>query len=604
MANLGRELTQIVEIDIIRCSLEYGVSPCTAELGVTGVRKCYNCFFASGEGTGTSGCQDQPNFAQETETLRFSLNENGIPRRERIYPALSTRVITNPTKINLGGVGDRSGPLGKRARVTVSLKDFPTSDIWFDRYQSERISGVAQTDEPGYDPMDRGTFFAKLRRRYPYYIGRPLRVLEGVAGQPLSAMRRREYVISEWKGPDANGNVTITAKDALSLAEDKTALCPRPSSGTLSEVVGAEVGAQITLSPPDIGDTYSASGRGVIGSEVVDFTRVDDVVTLTGRGLDGTTADEHDEGDLLQEVFHVSGVPLYQVARDILVNFGNIPAASIPFSDWSSEGMRWLAGFDLTATITKPTGVVELIGELCEFGVFFWWDSDNGLVQMRANRPVDFDETMGAVSDSTAHIENTIAVNNLDDERLSRVLFWHGQLDPTESVNDGNNFARVAVPVDLVAEGPNEYNLPQNKQIFSRWLGRFGNTSVASSVSQRLLNRYRDTPEEFTFSYDVKDVSSVVLGAPVQVTTRLLQDDTGASRPQIMQVTSVEEVIPNHMLKATCQTYQFDGRYGFITEDGRPDYDASTDEQRRIGAYIVDGTTLQFSDGSGPYLMF
>lgn len=591
---LKRQLIQIVEIDITRCSLTYGSSPCTAVLGSTGVRKCYNTF---------KTCQDTPNFDEEVETLRFSNNIAGIPRANRIYPAMQGSVSTNPMRINLGGVGDRSGPLGKRAKVTIKLKDFPANDIWFDRYQSERVSGAAQTDEPGYNPADRGTFFAKLRRRYPYYVGKPLRVLEGEVGQALADMRSRSYVISSWVGPDANGNVTITAKDVFDLAEDKKALCPAPSNGSLGSDITRDPGQTFTLVPEDVGDEYPASGRAVISDEVVTFTRVDDEITLTSRGLDGTSANSHSEGDILQEVFHVDGAPLHQVARDILVNFGNIDSSFINLTEWSEEGTRWLASFDLTTTITEPTGVTKLIGELSEFGVFFWWDEENEQIRMRANRPVDFDETVPTLSDATAHIENTITIENLDDERLSRILFWHGQIDPTESVNDGNNFSRVRVPVDASAEGPLEYDLPQNKQIFSRWLGT-GNNSVAGAVSQRLLNRYRDTPEQFTFSYDAKDIPNVALGEPVEITTRLLVDDTGAMRPQQMQVTSIEEVSANHRLKATCQTYQFDGRYGFITENSRPDYGGSTDAQRLVGTYIVDGASLVFPDGSGPYIMF
>lgn len=279
---LGRELIQIVEIDIDRCSLTYGSSPCTAVLGTSSVRKCYNTFFT---------CADTPNFATSTETLRFAQNVDGLPRNQRIYPAMSSPVSTNPTIINLGGVSDRYGPLGKRDRVTVKLKDFTDSDIWFDRYQSERVDGTAQTDEGGYNPAERGTFFAKLRRRFPYYIGRALRVLEGEVGQSMASMRTRHYVISEWSGPDAAGNVTIVAKDVLDLADNKKALCPAPSQGKLETDIGTGL-ESFDLVPSGIGADYDSSGRASIGSEIVSFTRSGDTITLTGRGLDGTEAGE------------------------------------------------------------------------------------------------------------------------------------------------------------------------------------------------------------------------------------------------------------------------------------------------------------------------
>ena len=594
MTSLKRELIQIVEMDIERCSLTYASAPCTAVLGTTGVRKCYNCF---------ANCQDTDNFTTSTETLRFAMNNGGLPRDERIYPCMSSPVSTNPSIINLSGVGKNTGPLGKRARVTVRLQDFQDSDIWFDRYQSERVDGTAQTDEGGYNPGKRGTFFAKLRRRFPYYVGRSLRVLEGEVGQALSAMRTRNYVISGWKGPDAEGKVEIVAKDILDLADNDKALAPATSSGKLATDIASASLESFDLEPAGVGSDYPSSGRAVIGSEVVSYTRSTDTITLTGRSLDGTDDSAHSSGDLFQEAFRAENRTIAQVVRDLLRDYADIPSAFIPFSDWQDEAERWLAGFDLTATITKPTGVTDLVGEISQLGVMFWWDDVNQEIKMRANRPLDVGEVAPSLSDSKTFIEKTIKNKDLHDERLSRVLFWHGQLDASNSVNDGNNFKRVAIPIDADSEGVDQYNQTQVREIFCRWLGD-GNDSVANAVSARLLNRYRNTPQQVTFSYDAKDDASVVLASPIEVTSRVLQDDTGNSLPTQMQVTSVEEVGPGDRFTAIAQSYQFDGRYGFITENSRPDYAASTDEQKEKGTYIVDEGTLVFGDGTGPYLMF
>lgn len=537
------------------------------------------------------------------ETLRFAQNVDGLPRNQRIYPALASRVRTNPSRINLGGVSDRSGPLGKRARVQVNLQDFADSDIWFDRYQSERVSGVAQTDEGGYNPQDRGTFFAKFRQRFPYYVGRNLRVLEGEVGQSLSSMRTRHYVISEWSGPDAGGSVQITAKDALDLAENRKAQAPRPSLGKLGAGISDSAAVSFNLTPASVGDDYPASGRASIGSEVVSYTRSGDTITLTGRGLDGSEATTHNLGDVFQEAYHVSDGDIATVAQDLLVNYANVPSGYIDTATWQSESTRWLAGFNLNATITKPTGVTQLLGELAQMGVIWWWDDAAQQIIMRANRPLDIGETDPDLSDKATFIEKTIDAKDLYEERLSRVLYWHGQIDASGSATDGNNFRRVSIPIDASAEGPNEYNQTQLVEIFNRWLGS-GSDSVADAVAARLLNRYRDTPQEFTFQFDAKDAPDIVPATPVTVTSRLLVDDTGNALKTQMQVTSVEEIIPNHRLQATAQSYQFDRRYGFITENTRPDYSASTDAQREQGTYIVDGSTLAFPDGSGPYVMF
>jgi hypothetical protein len=589
---LQRELIQIVEIDIPYCDLTYGTGSCTAVLGTDGVRKCYNTF---------ATCQDTANFTAGTKTLRFAQNVDGLPRASRIYPSMATPVSTNPSRVNLGGVSDRTGPLGKRERVTIKLKDFTDSDIWFDKYQSERVDGSAQTDEGGYNPQDRGTFFAKLRRRFPYYVGKPLRILEGKVGTALASMRTRHYVISEWDGPDAAGNVTIVAKDVLDLADNKKALCPTPSQGKLGVDITTST-PSFDLVPATVGSEYPTSGRASIGSEIVSYTRSGDTVTLTGRGLDGTEVATHSADDLFQEAFRADGDSIATVVRNILRDYAGISSSFIPFSDWTDEANRWLAGFDLTATIAKPIGVTKLIGELCQFGIMIWWDNENQEIKLRANRPLDLGETLPSLSDAKTFIEKTIGNSDLHEERLSRVLFWHGMIDSAGSATDGTNFRRVTVAIDESAEGANEYDQTQVIEIYSRWLGD-GDDSIAGAVAARLLNRYRDTPRQISFSYDAKDAADIQLGSPIEVTSRLLTDDTGNSLPTQMQITSIEEVIADHRLKATAQDYAFGGRYGFITENSRPDYAASSDAQKTKGTYIV-GASLLFGDGTGPYLMF
>ena len=75
MADIGREVIEIVEIDLDYCSLTYGVGPCTAALGVTGEHKCFN---------GYATCQAKAAFDKITKTLRYGTNVSGLPVVKRI----------------------------------------------------------------------------------------------------------------------------------------------------------------------------------------------------------------------------------------------------------------------------------------------------------------------------------------------------------------------------------------------------------------------------------------------------------------------------------------------------------------------------------------
>lgn len=585
-----RKLVQVVELDIKRCSLSYGAGACTAVLGTSGTRKCYNTF---------KTCQDAANYAEVTETLRFGTNIDALTSGEDIYPALVS-VSTNPSIINLSGITDRVGPLGKRARVTIKLKDFADSDIWFDRYQSERVSGAAQSSGVGFNPLKTGTFFPKLRRRYPYYVGRPIRVLEGEEGQALSAMRTRHYVVSEISGPDGAGNVTIVAKDILDVAEDDKALCPKQNSGKLAEDLAID-GTSLELTPAGIGDAeYAASGYASVGSEVVSFTRSGDVVTLTGRGLEGSTAETHGAGDIFQQAYRVENTPIADISDDLLRNYTNGAGDFITLSEWQAEGSAWMPGVNLTATIVEPTGVTKLLAELAQFGVSWFWDEINQKIEMRAVRPLDFDETAPKLNDDEHFLAQSVKVEDRPQRRLSSVVFWHGIIDVTGSQTDGANYKRASV--STVADDP--YEQAAIHTIYSRWLG-VGQDSIASAVTQRLLSRFKDIPRVVTFSCDIKDDAALEPAAPVDITTRNLADEDGLPEEVRMQITSIEETVPGHRLEVVAETYDIDvTRQAFFTENARPVYDSSSDAEKEKGFYFIDEAQTEFADGGLSYKFY
>lgn len=593
--SLKRKPIQIVEIDIDYCSLTYASAPCTAVLGTTGVRKCYNTFFT---------CQDQANYNAGTLTLRFANNQTGLPKGVIIYPALAGAVSTNPTEVNLGGVGDKLGSLGKRARVSVKLKDFTDSDIYTDKYRSGRVDGTAQTDEGGYNPQDRGTFFGKLRRRWPYYVGRALRVKEGYEGDALASMRTRHYVITEWDGPDINGNVTITAKDILDLADNKKALVPAPSQGKLGSDIDDSSLAVFDLVPTGIGSEYAASGRASMGSEIVTYTRSSDTITLTGRGVDGSEAQDHDTDDAFQQCYRAEDATIPTVIADLLQNYAGISASFLPTTDWNAEADRWIPHWRLNRTIHKPVGVTKVLGEILQLGVLLWWDDIDQEVKFQVNRPTDIGETVTEVTDAANLIEGSLRNSDLHDKRLSRVLFWHGVRDFTEPNDRGNDYRRVDVAIDDAAESVNEYDETRVFEIFNPWLGATGDDQVAQAVSARLRNRYRDPPRQLQFDIDVKDEAALRTAALISLRTRALQDETGNVLPVQAQVSSVEEIEPGHKLRIKAQEWDFNKRYCFIAEAGRSDYGASSAAEIAKGTYIVDAGTLEFSDNTGPYLMF
>ena len=590
MGDLSRKHITIVEIDVPFCSRVYGSGLCSASLDADNPRKCFNTLRT---------CQDRDNFDPEPLTLRFAQNQTGLPKGQTIFPALAS-VSTSPAEINLSGIGgdgDRMTALGKRDSVTINLKDFAYQDTLTDKYQAERVSGAAQFDGIGYNPKDKGRFFARLRARWPYFSGASLRVRDGVVGQAFVDMPTRHYFISKWMGPNAQGNVTITAKDVFDLAEREKAQVPPASQGQLDDDLTIDA-TTFNLSPVGIGSEYPASGRINVGREVMTFTRSSDIVTLTGRGVDGTEASSHSAGDAVQICQRYEDQTAAEIIADLLTQAG-VDAAYLPTTDWDSEVARWAGGISFTRTITKPVGVTKLIGELCQHGFFVWWDIYEQKVRLRTTRPLDIGEGFGSITDSANILRGEIDVKAGTDLRISNVIFYHGQIDPTDSDTDGRNYSRA---VAAAPRDGSDYDQSAIKTIYSPWFGQAGSDFGASVIARRLLNRYQDPPKVVTGTVDVKDIDTVALGELIKVQSFVILDGAGFEVAEPMQVNSSERT-PSQ-IKFKSETFDFDKRFGFITENTRSDYGSSTDAEIALGTYIITDADSLFADGTTPYLMF
>lgn len=585
-----REPIQIVEVDVDYCSLTYGTGACTAALGTTGTNKCFNTY---------ATCQAKAAFTKTVLTVKFVNNRSNLPKGLNAYPCLQEKGVTAfSSTVNIAGSDDRLGAFGRRATVEVKLKDFVADDIGIDKYQTERVSGAAQSSAVGYNPIDRGTFFTKLKARWPYYAGRSLRVVDGfIDGGVLVVDQTRHFIITNMVGPDKDGNVSFEGKDVLALADDKKAVAPRPSKGKLDAAVTIDVGQVFNLTPAGIGTEYATSGWATIGSEVVSFTRSTDAVTITGRGLYGTVAATHSIGDSFQEALNIQTARIDDTIYDLLVNYANIPSSYCPLvSEWEPEITTWLSSLTLDTVITKPTGVSQLVSELAVLGVSIWWDEVNQKIKLQASHPVG-DASITPISDRD-NIKS-IKQEDRDEDRLTQVHFYSKQSDPTKDYKDKSNYDQINVLVDTDAESVNAYNDTKFREVFCRWLNN-GADAVVRTLGIRLLKRFNTPPILYTILLDAKD-RGIGLVDVLEIDSRVVTDETGLVVKNLVQVIKTVEKRFGHELEITTQAFQFNGKYGQIMANGSPVYSLATDTQKRTGAWFVSASTLVLSDGSVPY---
>jgi hypothetical protein len=555
-----------------------------------GSRKCFNTF-------GT--CQATTNFLKTAKTLTFINNRSNLPKGLIAYPALKDNGISAFSgTVNVAGSNPRMNAFGRRATVSVNLKDFVDDDVWFDKYQLQRISGAAQTSGIGYDPGTVGTFFTRLKARWPYYAGRPLRIIDGYVDDGiLTVTQTRHFIITDMNGPDSNGDVTFEAQDVLALADDKKALAPTPSRGKLGAAVTNAVGQTFTVTPAGIEVEYPASGWGTIGSELVTFTRSGGVITLTGRGQEGTLAAAHNLGDTFQVALYIDNERVDDTIYDLLVTYAKVPASFCPLvTEWEPEITRWMNSVLLKTVITKPTGVAQLVGELSDIGVSVWWDDINQKVKLIATHPVA-DELIVPISDNLDI--KKIEQEDFDEDRITQVHFYTKQSDPTKDYKDKGNYDRLNVLVDTEAESVNAYYDTKVREVFCRWLND-GADAIVRTLSLRLLKRLNTPPIHYTILLDA-ELKNLNLADVLELDSRVSTDETGLPVKRLLQIIRRTEKKSGHELEVEAQSFRYDGKYGQIMANGSPVYGSATETQKRLGAFFV-GPTLKFGDGGDPYL--
>lgn len=532
----GRETVIIFEIDQPMCSLRYGISPCTAVLGVDGTHKCYNT---------RATCQDTANYTpggspDPTLTLRFARPQEGLLQYGTVYPSIID-ISTTPAALNLAAMDESSSALGIREVVTLHLSDHLHSDHQVDPYRLERnLRSGSPAVEEIFDPALRGTFWGKWLARNPYHANYNCRVREGFLGDALEDMRVRNYIIGRIEGPN-DGVVTLTAKDLFSRIEARKSVAPTASRGELLADITA-VATSATLTPTGIGDLdypYMSGSPSrmyvAIGKEIIQCTRAGDVLSLLTRGALGTTAESHQTEDLVQWVLIYTTQQAHAIVYDLMVNYSAIAASDIPFDDWGVQAEQLTALY--TGVIAKPTPVTDLIGELSEqAGFTLLPDVENNQVNLVALRA---SATVATVTDDQWIVDKSLSLKRDDSKRVSQIWVYYAQVNPLEDMTDPKNYRSRLVTIDTDAEDDTQYGGSAIRTIFSRWIPPFGR-SFAEDVGDRVLAIFRDAPLEAEFRIHASRDGDIQPADLFALQVAEVQDETGAELAVTMALVEIE----------------------------------------------------------------
>jgi len=587
----GRKPVSFIELVVPKCSRTYGSAPCTAAVGVTGTTKCFNTRHT---------CQDVANYDQTTQTMRFSSdridNLQGVGELPT-FPALKGVSIA-PTRLDPG----RS--LGVRASVTVKLNDFPWSDVGTDPYLADR----------SYDPEEQGTFFGKFIARLQYFENLQLFVHTGFLDADdeyqIANFIKREFRAYKMSGPSVAGDVVIVAKDPLRAADSFRSQIPTPSDGYLD----ADINDSTTTLQLATGQAaaYSTSNPWIrVDDEVMRIDSINlglDQLTVTRARLPSfypsnvMVADAHDQYATVQQCELFRDDRIDDVVYDLLTIWAGIDSSYIDFTAWQDISDGWFQNYYLSTLITAPTGVDELLNELCQHNMLLWWDEREQEFKFDALKPFS-DFGVAYMNDAENIIGGSVSTSRDPRQRVSQTWVYYGRRNPVETSSELRHFQGVQLVADLDAESAEEYGERQVYSVYSRWLDG-GQQDIALEIGGRYLAEYRDTKTVLRLQADPKD-DAVWTGAQIYVGSRYYQDAEGASSYKAFHILEASEKFDKagrFILQYTMQNTRTSGICAIVGPDTLPDYTAASEAQRRYG-FISATATERMSNGDPPYII-
>lgn len=595
----GKELVEIVELDVDACSLTYGNSPCTAS--GSAAAKCFNTF-------GT--CQDTANYAATTKTFRFANRIIDGVQQAGDPPTFPTLVSLKhaPTVLT------PSKGFGIRSTVTITLTDHPDGDVGTDPYLSDR----------DYDPNERSTFWGKWLARNLYYEGRVIRVKTGYLDSDgkydANNFATRQYIIDKIAGPTPSGKITITGKDPLKFADNSRKQFPVASQATLNADI-TDIATSVVIDDPndDIKDAYDAGQVWVrVDDEIMEvknLTGASTPYTLTvTRGTApsfyevSSTAESHSEDATIQNCYLYEDEPVDDILYHLLVTVTGISSSFIDTTAWQEKMDDGYQAYEFSTLLTEPVGVQQLIKEILEHTFLLWWNERTQKIEFDTLLPRAPD--YGPFTDNSTFISGSVSVTREVTGRISRVYLWYGHRNPTLDMDKSNYFAKGEIDINATLESSDAYDDSRIMTIWSRWLP-LNKNAVASELVTRLLNEYKETKKKITFTADPKD-DDAWTGDTVKIQTRQVVDDFGLQSEVDYRILEVSEQYQKAgvVYKYVAHSLRDVGRLGVITPDldpadgvsAFPDYSSATEELKSRYAFICPNSGT-FSDGTPAYVI-
>lgn len=473
-------------------------------------------------------------------------------------------------------------PWGQRFFATVKSVDFAPTRI-------QSFEGLSYVGQVTIDLSDfeygAGDYFARLTAMNPFYFNRECYVYTGYIhnGFNINNFKRRLYFIKKMDYDWEKRSLKITAKDPLSMIDERGLTIPPEIRGGLLGPIPAAVSA---LSPPYNtyipAEIYNAGidGDWTIGNEMV---WIHSGGTVIVRGMHGTRAQDHNTDAVMRKAIVWVGVNPINALRDALTAYAGL-GSYIDNAEWDSVRDTYTTGDEMNGALTTPKSIKDFTKKVCEqFGLNIWFDDENQKLKIQA-----IGWTINTIKQINwqQHIINKGHRFNKDIQKaVTQTWYYYNKIDPTKG-DDSENYGNLYIYFDGALEGNSGHRTAIIKKVYADFVGATG-LGIALKIASRIMARYREGYQEMTFQLDAKD-SDLNVGDVAEITTKIVQDANGVPLPKNFEIVEKDQITDN--------IWSYRAVFGGATKSARliapntmGNYSGESEENRNKYAFIDVG---------------
>ena len=577
-------------LEVNRCSLTYGQAPCTASQGPG--FECYNTF---------STCQDTANYdplkqfidLQSQDMAPRTIDATGAVRDG--IPIVTGYPRYTSTEIKRGeGVAVRGG-------VQVQCVDFAgpvhSKPDFLDPYYMNR------------DSAPEGTFWGRFKALFPYISRSPLFIIceKDIEGYTPTV---QEYRVESIQGPDAAGKVVIKGRDVLTAIDNDAAQTPLADTAELTAAINPSTTTiSITGYNPA---AWPAPGVFLCEEEAIYYATFDSGTGAFGgviRGYGNTNNVSHSAGEECTPARYFENMHVCDVLYEMLTVDCGISASYIPYTDgvdpnaqWDAERSAWLGGYTINRLVTRPTGIAQLLDDLCEqTHINLFYIPELAEIWISATNTGVAGLTAIPISEAQHMLAGTVKMVEKEKRMISQAWAYYNPITQTE-LSEPSDYGDVDIQINTELESDNAWGNKRLTAFLGSWLYAAGNIAVVTNqrlISERSLPQY-----EITFQTDYATFLNV--GTFINLRTDYFQGPSGQPLEWTWQIIKARDVIPTARREYTAASVRpviENIRFGNIVNVANEgvEYGAASAGDRDLWGWIAafDG----FNNGDEPYLM-